>query len=122
METPQHATLPELESALPDILKSPRDHGSVLLISRRPSTGERELLEEATLDLEIGTVVLEITAPPHLGCGKFATRFGADAIKFVNSHERRSSRLRGVNSNTVQAGTIRRGDRVNVVRKVTGSL
>ena len=37
--------------------------------------------------LEIGEAVLEVMAEPHLGCGKFIKRFGADAMKLVNSPE-----------------------------------
>ena len=35
--------------------------------------------------LEIGSALLEVSAEPHTGCGKFVQRFGVDAMKFVNS-------------------------------------
>ena len=54
-----------------------------------------------------------MTPTPHLGCGKFSRRFGVDALKFVNSHEGRQLRLRGVNTRVVVAGPIRPGDRVS---------
>ncbi|MBX7115282.1 MAG: hypothetical protein K1X64_13215 [Myxococcaceae bacterium] len=181
-----HATLQALESALAQILKSPKDGGVVRLIARRPDVGEREVVEEATLDvqqglvgdnwktrgakstphkaphplkqvnlmnarvvqavaltrerwalagdqlyvdmdlseanlpvgtrLEIGSAVLEITPPLHLGCGKFAARFGADAIKFVNTPEHRPLRFRGVHTQVIQGGVVREGDRVMVLR------
>ena len=63
--------------------------------------------------IAIGSAVLEVTAPPHTGCSKFAARFGMDARTFVNS--RRNLRLRGINARVVQAGTIRAGDRVTKV-------
>lgn len=65
--------------------------------------------------LEIGEAVLEVTAEPHLGCGKFVRRFGVEALKLVNSDEGRALRLRGVNTRVVVAGTVRAGD---AVRKV----
>ena len=34
--------------------------------------------------LSIGQAVVEITAKPHRGCQKFAARFGATALRFVN--------------------------------------
>jgi MOSC domain-containing protein YiiM len=65
--------------------------------------------------LAIGDAVLEVTADPHLGCGKFSRRFGVDALKVVNSEVGRALRLRGVNTRVVVPGTIRTGD---VIRKV----
>lgn len=186
MDSVRHATLEEMEAQLPEIARSPRDEGQLLLINRRPGVNEREVLQEATLDLElgllgdnwktrgsrsrpdksanpdmqinimnarvvqavalskdrwalagdqlyldldlsegnlpvgsrleIGSAALEVTAPPHSGCGKFAERFGADAVKFVNSKQRSELRLRGLNAKVVGAGMIRVGDRVRVVR------
>lgn len=60
--------------------------------------------------LAIGTAVIEVTAQPHTGCGKFVARFGVDAMKFVNSPVGRTLRLRGLNARVVQAGVIRTGD------------
>jgi len=65
--------------------------------------------------LEVGTATIEITDQPHTGCGKFVSRFGVDAMKFVNSPLGRSLNLRGINARVVQPGTIRVGD---VVRKL----
>lgn len=62
--------------------------------------------------LAIGSAVIEVTAPPHLGCKKFSARFGPDAMKFVNSPEGKQLHLRGVNARILQAGVIRRGDSV----------
>jgi MOSC domain-containing protein YiiM len=65
--------------------------------------------------LAIGAAVIEVTAPPHTGCGKFVSRYGVEAQKFVNSRLGRSLNLRGINARVVQPGAIRRGD---VVRKL----
>jgi hypothetical protein len=65
--------------------------------------------------LALGSAVVEITAVPHTGCGKFLQRFGRDAVKFVNSPVGRSLRLRGLNAKVVRPGTVRVGD---VVRKI----
>lgn len=181
----RHATLDELKAGLPHIERSPKDHGALRLIVRRPRVGAREVIEEAQLDeavglvgdswqtrrgirrsrrspdpdtqinimnaraialvaqsddrwalagdqlyidldlsdenlppgtrLAIGSAVIEVTAEPHTGCGKFSERFGIDATKFVNSKEGRRLHLRGINAKVVQAGTIRVGD---VARKV----
>ena len=46
----------QLEAGLAEILRSPADEGTVELIVRRPVVDERELLEEAELDLERGLV------------------------------------------------------------------
>jgi len=161
---------------------APAEAGTVDLIVRRPATEEREILDEAELDLtegltgdiwaerpsqrtgapnpdaqvtvmsaraaalvaggddpdgwaqagdqlyvdfdlseanlppgsriEIGEAVLEVSAEPHLGCGKFVRRFGVEALKLVNSAEGRALRLRGVNTRVVVPGTVRRGDAV----------
>jgi hypothetical protein len=45
------------------------------------------------------------------------SRFGVDAMKFVNSPDGRRLRLRGLNARVVQSGTIARGD---MVRKIVG--
>jgi hypothetical protein len=62
--------------------------------------------------LAIGEAVIEVTEPPHRGCQKFSNRFGADALRFVNSEVGRALRLRGLNARVIVAGTIRRGDGV----------
>ena len=179
---PRHRSMAELESALDTIRQSPKDHGVLELIVRRPRVGARDVLEEGELDpvvglvgdtwstrgsrrsadggphpemqlnimnarvvalvaqdktrwplagdqlfvdmdlseanlpagtrLQIGTSVIEVTAEPHTGCGKFVERFGVDARSFVNSMERKDLHLRGINAKVVQRGTIRVGDRL----------
>jgi MOSC domain-containing protein YiiM len=53
---PEHLTPEELEAGLPTILTAPRDEGVLELIVRRPAVEEREVVEEAALDLEEGLV------------------------------------------------------------------
>lgn len=62
--------------------------------------------------LTVGDSVIEITALPHTGCGKFIKRFGADAQRFVNSPAGRELNLRGRNAKVVRGGTVRTGDRI----------
>ncbi|MBL1275715.1 MAG: hypothetical protein COB30_006485 [Ectothiorhodospiraceae bacterium] len=56
--------------------------------------------------LQIGATVLEITAEPHQGCGKFKQRFGAKAMAFVNSTTGDAHRLRGVYAKIVREGMV----------------
>ncbi len=65
--------------------------------------------------LVIGDAVIEVTAEPHLGCAKFRERFGAAALKFVNSPVGRELHLRGINAKVIEPGVIRQGD---VLRKI----
>jgi hypothetical protein len=69
----------------------------------------------AGTQLAIGTAVIEVTPPPHLGCRKFVSRFGLDAMKFVNSAVGRELHLRGINARVIQHGMIRVG---NVAKKL----
>jgi MOSC domain-containing protein YiiM len=62
--------------------------------------------------LEIGSAILEVSDMPHLGCGKFAARYGEDARELVNSSEGVVLNLRGINTTVVRSGTVRRGDAV----------
>ena len=56
--------------------------------------------------LQVGAAVLQITAEPHQGCGKFKKRFGEDALAFVNSTLGNEHRLRGVYAKIVFAGEV----------------
>ncbi len=60
--------------------------------------------------LAVGHAVLRVSADPHLGCAKFVGRFGADAMRFVNSRLGRQLRLRGMNTTVAVPGTVRLGD------------
>jgi len=78
-----------------------------------------DLAEEnlpAWTKLQIGSAIIEVTDQPHTGCAKFVSRFGIEAMKFVNSPLGRSLNLRGINARVVQPGTIRVGD---VVKKLS---
>ncbi len=66
--------------------------------------------------LALGTAIIEVAAQPHTGCWKFSSRFGVDAMKFVNSPEGKQLHLRGINAKVIQAGTIRVGE---VIRKIS---
>jgi hypothetical protein len=65
--------------------------------------------------LAVGSAVIEVSAQPHTGCKKFSSRFGVEAMKFVNSPEGKQLRLRGINAKVIQAGVIQVGD---VVKKL----
>lgn len=60
--------------------------------------------------LAVGEAVLQVSEPPHLGCAKFVERFGAEAMRFVNSRAGRQLRLRGMNTRVVRPGIVRPGD------------
>jgi MOSC domain-containing protein YiiM len=60
--------------------------------------------------LAVGRAVLQVSEAPHLGCAKFVERFGAEAMRFVNSRVGRRLRLRGMNTRVVVPGTVRIGD------------
>src|ERR1041385_3946966 len=59
--------------------------------------------------LEIGSAVLEVSPLPHTGCHKFVSRFGLDAMKFVNSELGKQLCFRGINAKVVQAGVVKVG-------------
>jgi len=181
----EHLTMTELEAGLNHIRQSPKENGTLMLIVRRPSLDEREVVNEGELNtveglvgdtwkaresghapdgsvntdtqitvmnsrtisvlaqdeerwslagdqlyidmdlstdnlppgtqLALGSAVIEVSAVPHTGCKKFSSRFGVEAMKFVNSPEGKQLHLRGINAKVVKAGTIRVGD---VVRKI----
>lgn len=87
---------------------------------RRPLAGDQLYVEldlspanlPAGTRLAVGSAVIEITGQPHLGCAKFAARFGDDAWRFVNSRVGRELRLRGLNARIVSSGTVRKGDTI----------
>jgi len=175
-----HLNAEELLAGLDHIRSSPRDEGVIDLIVRRHAINERQVVEQAELDLvqglvgdtwnrrhststpdgspniemqitvmnsraaalvaqeknrwqlagdqlyvdmdlsaenlppgarlAVGSAVIEVTVPPHLGCRKFVARFGVEAMKFVNSPVGKDLRLRGIHARVIQAGVIRTGD------------
>jgi len=171
----------QLEAGLDGVRAAPADEGRVELIVRRPEVDAREIVDEATLDLDdglvgdnwhvkpslktgapnpeaqltvmnarvtalvagedrerwalagdqlyvdldlsyrnlppgtklqVGEAVIEVTDEPHRGCGKFSSRFGVEALKFVNSAVGRELNMRGVNTRIVTGGVVRTGDSV----------
>ena len=60
--------------------------------------------------LQVGSAVLEVSPLPHTGCHKFISRFGVDAMKFVNSEVGKQLCLRGINAKVVQGGTVKIGE------------
>src|SRR5437764_12152801 len=66
--------------------------------------------------LAIGSAVLEVSPLPHTGCHKFVSRFGVDAMKFVNSAVGKELCLRGINAKVVQAGVVKIG---HTAKKIT---
>ena len=58
--------------------------------------------------------MVEVSPDPHIGCTKFAERFGQDALRFVNTGIGRELNLRGRNARVVVPGTVRRGDTVKL--------
>jgi hypothetical protein len=182
-----HLKTEELLAGLDNIRRSPTDEGVLELIVRRQAINDREVLDQAELDLAqglvgdswnrrrststpdgspniemqitvmnsraaalvaqekdrwqlagdqlyidmdlsaanlpagarlaVGSAIIEVTAPPHLGCQKFVARFGMEAMKFVNSPVGKELRLRGIHARVIQAGVIRTGD---LARKIEG--
>ena len=68
--------------------------------------------------IAIGSAVIEVTDQPHLGCEKFAARFGQVARVFANSREGTAVNFRGINARVVKGGVVRKGDSV---RKLGGA-
>jgi MOSC domain-containing protein YiiM len=85
---------------------------------RMPLAGDQLYLDlDLSLDnlppgslLAVGQAVLQVSDVPHLGCAKFVERFGAEAMRFVNSRAGRRLRLRGMNARVVVPGVVRIGD------------
>jgi MOSC domain-containing protein YiiM len=71
--------------------------------------------------LRIGTAVLEIAEEPHTGCGKFVSRFGLEAMKFVNSPRGRALNLRGIYARVVSGGRVRVGEAITVERRAAST-
>ena len=177
--TEKHLTTAELEAALDHLRQTPKDDGVIHLIVRRPEVDQREVIDEAELDTELGMIgdnwkvrgskrtpdgsahpdmqinimnsrvtalvaqekdrwplagdqlyidmdlskenlpagsriavgsaVLEVSPLPHTGCKKFVSRFGSEAMEFVNSDTGKEMCLRGINAKVVQGGIVRVG-------------
>jgi len=177
--TVRHLTTEELEAALDHLRQAPKDDGVIELIVRRPEVDQREVLDEAELDITLGLIgdnwkvrgskrtpdgsahpemqinimnsrvtalvaqerehwplagdqlyidmdlskenlpagsriavgsaVLEVSPMPHTGCQKFVSRFGIEAMQFVNSELGKILCLRGINAKIIQGGTVKVG-------------
>jgi MOSC domain len=89
-------------------------------IARMPLAGDQLYVDlDLSVDnlpagsiLAVGQAVLRVSEAPHLGCAKFVERFGAEAMRFVNSRLGRQLRLRGMNARIVVPGAVRIGDAV----------
>ena len=62
--------------------------------------------------LKIGTAIIDVTEEPHLGCKKFAERFGKDAVKFVNSSNGKLLNLRGIHARVIVPGKVTVGSHI----------
>jgi hypothetical protein len=71
--------------------------------------------------LALGSAVIEVTSQPHLGCAKFAARFGSDALRFVNSRVGRELRLRGLNARVIVGGIVRITDLIQKLPAEAGA-
>lgn len=65
--------------------------------------------------IQVGEAVLEVSPQPHTGCHKFVSRFGVEAMKFVNSPLGKELCLRGINARVVQAGVVKVGHKVKKI-------
>ena len=59
--------------------------------------------------IAVGSAVLEVSPLPHTGCKKFVSRFGIEAMEFVNSELGKLLCLRGINAKIIQGGTVKVG-------------
>jgi MOSC domain-containing protein YiiM len=66
--------------------------------------------------LRVGSVRLQVTPAPHLGCKKFAARFGDGALEWVNAEPNRPRKLRGINCTVLTDGEIGVGDEIVLER------
>ena len=69
----------------------------------------------AGTQLSVGSAIIEVTPLPHTGCKKFVSRFGLEAMKFVNSELGRELHLRGINARVIRGGIVREGDLVKKI-------
>lgn len=67
--------------------------------------------------LRVGGCIVDVTAEPHRGCGKFGKRFGNDALRFTNLRPLREQKLRGIHWRVVESGMVRVGDAVEVLSR-----
>jgi hypothetical protein len=70
--------------------------------------------------LRVGEAVVEVTPMPHNGCGKFAARFGKDALRLVNAQPTRHLNLRGIYWRVIEAGNIEVQSAIHVLSRPAG--
>ncbi len=70
--------------------------------------------------LHLGEALLEVTEKAHTGCRRYRARFGAEALRFTATPERRGLRLRGLFVRVLRGGEVRVGQRVRVERPSPG--
>jgi MOSC domain-containing protein YiiM len=63
----------------------------------------------------VGEAVLEVSDVMNDACGKFAQRFGGEALQWVREPEHLSLRLRGLFCLIVRSGRVRRGDLIELI-------
>jgi hypothetical protein len=51
-----HLSTAEIETKIGEVLASPKNHGTLKMIVRRPAVGEREVIEAGQIDIENGLV------------------------------------------------------------------
>ena len=67
--------------------------------------------------LRVGSVTLEVSAMPHIGCRQFRARCGDGALRFVSAPELRHLNLRGVYLRVTETGEIAVGDPIEVLSR-----
>jgi MOSC domain-containing protein YiiM len=65
--------------------------------------------------LQVGDAVLEVATKPHTGCGKFSSRYGTAAVRFIGAPEQAGLRLRGMFARVVEPGAVRIGSRIRKI-------
>ena len=67
--------------------------------------------------LRVGSAIVVVTTHPHNGCAKFKTRFGADALLFVNASSTRPQNLRGIYWKVIEPGEATVGAAIEVLSR-----
>ena len=66
--------------------------------------------------IQVGDALMRVTDEPHTGCKRFASRFGKDALRWLSTREGRAANMRGIHCEILEAGRVRVGDPVVVLR------
>ena len=65
--------------------------------------------------LRVGQALVEVTPKPHNGCLKFKSRFGQDALRFVQERETRWQNRRGIYWKVIEPGDVHVGAAIEVL-------